>query len=245
MFAGKTLFALVLSLAMVARVHAMEYPWVLLEAQNDSRDPEVREADEAFSRNMVSVINQSEDLFHHSVVWREAPVAKLLEMNAPFCEMHFDAVHPFAFTEEEKEVLAEYFRRGGFILFFIDAFPYDQDTFWPVKQWPVIDFLTKELPRDPDFTAARADDDSPLFKIHYQTEASEAIRHELDGNPNTPNRTVVYYKNRLCCFVMGNYNVLDDDGKWIAKPRPFSLEFSSELSGYERIVNVYVYSIVQ
>jgi hypothetical protein len=242
---AKTLTILIMALAFSARLHAFEYQWVLLNPQNDSRDPEVRDTDEAFSRNMVAVINQSEDLFHHRVIWKKARITDLLKMDAPFCEMHFDAVRPFDFTPEEKEILAEYFKRGGFILFFIDAYPYDQDEFWKVKQWPLINFLTRELPRDPDFTASRVTDDSPLFKVHYQTEAGAAIRHELDGNPNTPNRIVVYQGNRLCGFVMGDYNVLGDNGKWVAEPRPFSREFSSELSGYERVVDVYVYSIVQ
>ncbi len=186
-----------------ARLDAAEYQWVLLEAQNDSRDPEVREQDAAWSLNMVAVMNQSEDLFRHHLVWKEVSIDKLLEMNVPFCEMHFDAVKPFWLTPKEKSILAEYFRRGGFILFFIDAYPYDQDEFWKVKQWPLIDFLRKELPRESDFTASRVNDDFPLFSIHYQAEVNEEIRHELDDNPNTPNRTGVFYRTgyALWCWV--------------------------------------------
>ncbi len=123
--------------------------------------------------------------------------------------MHFDGVNPGGLSVEEKSILGEYLKRGGFILFFIDTYPYSQDEFWAVKQWSVIDFLTKELPAsDPDFTTGRATDDFPIFKVHYQTETADAIRHELNGNPNTPNRTLLFYRNRLCCFVMGEYGYL-------------------------------------
>jgi hypothetical protein len=224
------------------RVHGVEYQWVLLEPQNDSRDTDVRDRDAAWSRNMVNVMNENEDLFHHHLAWKETPITKLLQLDVPFCEMHFDAVKPFWLTAEEKKIIAEYLKRGGFILFFIDAYPYPQDEFWKVKQWPLIDFLARELPAsDPDFSASRATDDDPLFKIHYQTETADAIRHELTGNPNT----VDSYRKRLCCFVMGWYNVLNDDDEWEAEPRPFSREFSSELKSYQLIVNIYTYSIVQ
>jgi hypothetical protein len=243
---GGFLAALLLTFSFIASLTVARavYPWVLINPEKDSRDADTRQSDEVFSRNLVFVINENEALFRHQMTWQEAPITKLLEMNGPFCEMHFDAVRPLDLTAEEKTVLIEYFKRGGFILFFIDAFPYDQDEFWAVKSWPLVDFLVKELPRDSDFSIARLRDDHPMFKIHYQSHVDEEIRHELRDNPYTPNRLGIYYKNRLCGFIMGNYNVVEN-GKWIAEPRPFSLQFSSELSGYERIVNVFVYSIVQ
>jgi len=228
-----------------ARVFGVDYSWVLLDAQNDSRDPEVRDHDRTYSLTMAGVINESEDLFHHHLVWREAPIKNLLQMDVPFCEMHFDAVKPFSLTPDEKEILAEYLKRGGFILFFIDTYPYNQDEFWKVKQWPLIDFLKKELPAsDPDFSVSRATDDFPIFKIHYQTTTADAIWHELNGNPNTPNRTLVFYRNRLCCFVMGEYGPLEGD-EWVAFSRPFPTDFSSDPKSYQLIVNIYAYSIVQ
>jgi hypothetical protein len=224
---------------------ATEYPWVLIYPQNDSRDPEMRRADEAYSRNMVSVVNQTERLFHHHVVWKKAAISHLLEISAPFCEMHFDAVHPFEFTPEEKTIVAEYFKRGGFILFFIDAYPYDQDEFWAVKHWPLVDFLTEELSRgDTAFSSSRIPDSDPIFQIHYPTHPPDSIVHELRDNPSTPNRTAVYYKGQMRGIVMGDYYIIEG-GKWVAEPRPFSLEFSSELSGYQRIVDVYAYSMIQ
>ena len=225
--------------------HGLQYPWVLLSPQNDSRDSEMRDQDEAVSRNMVRVMNRSEDLFDHHLIWEKAEVKDLLALNVPFCEMHFDAVRPFWLTPEEKSILTEYFKRGGFILFFIDAYPYTQEEFWPVKDWPIIDFLSKELPAaDADFTSGRATDSFPIFRIHYHTETADVIRHELTGNPHTPNRTLLFYRGRLCCFVMGQYNYLED-GAWTAAPRPFSRSFSPELKSYQLIVNIYTFSILK
>jgi hypothetical protein len=225
--------------------HGLDYPWILLSAESDSRDAEVRAQDEAQSINMVGVINQTETLFNHHLIWKKAAIKDLLKMDAPFCEMHFDGVNPGGLSAEEKSILGEYLKRGGFILFFIDTYPYSQDEFWAVKQWSVIDFLTKELPAsDPDFITGRATDDFPIFKVHYQTETADAIRHELNGNPNTPNRTLLFYRNRLCCFVMGEYGYLEDD-IWVPMPRPFPRDFSMELKSYQLIVNIYTYSIVK
>ena len=200
--------------------------------------------DEAESLNMVAVINQTEELLGHHLIWQKATIKKLLAMNAPFCEMHFDAVKPVGLSAEEKSILTEYIKRGGFILLFIDTYPYPQDEFWQVKEWPIIDFLTKELPAsDPDFTTGKADDNFPIFNVHYQTQTADQIRHELTGNPNTSNRTLLYYRNRLCCFVMGMYGDLEDD-TWVPMSRPFPRDFSMELKSYQLIVNVYIYAIV-
>jgi hypothetical protein len=235
------LFAVAGLAALTAR--GADYPWVMLYPDHDSRDADVVAHDDQQSLSMVAVINEDEELLHQSLVWRKVRIKDLLAKQAPFCEMHFDAVRQVGLTEEEKGILAEYLKRGGFILFFIDAYPYPEEEFWRVKEWPIIDFLTKELPAsDPDFTIGKATDDFPLFKVHYQTETADAIRHELTGNPNTPNRTLVYYRGRLCCFVMGSYSYLDD-GVWQAADRPYSSDFSMVLKSYQLIVNVYIYAI--
>ncbi len=226
-------------------VHGLDYPWVLLSPANDSREADVRDQDEAQSSNMVAVINRNETLFGHHLVWSKAEIKDLPKLAAPFCEMHFDAVKPFWLTPEEKSILTDYLKRGGFILFFIDAYPYPQDEFWSVKEWPIIDFIAKELPAsDSAFTTGRATDDFPIFKVHYQTETADSIRHELTGNPNTPNRTLLFYRKRLCCFVMGNYSYLED-GEWVPMPRPFPQQFSMVLKSYQLVVNIYTYSILQ
>jgi hypothetical protein len=222
---------------------AAEYQWVMLTPESDSRNADMVEHDDLQSRNTVGVINQNEPLLHQSLVWRRVRIKDLLAAQVPFCEMHFDAVRAVSLTMEDRRILTEYLKRGGFILFFIDAYPYPEEEFWKIKQWPVIDFLTRELPTsDPDFTIGKASDDFPLFKVHYQTQTADAIRHELDGNPNTPNRTLVYDKGRLCCFVMGSYSYLAD-GVWQAVDKPYPTDFSMELKSYQLIVNVYIYAI--
>ena len=80
--------------------------------------------------------------------------------------------------------------------------------------------------------------------MHYHTQTADAIRHELTGNPNTPNRTLLYYQKRLCAFVMGRYGYLEDDA-WVPTPRPFAEDFSMDPKSYQLIVNVYIYSIVR
>jgi hypothetical protein len=224
---------------------ALDFPWAVMIPQNDSRDPDVRAHDEEETAQMLSVINQSEKVFHHHLVMLKVPIYKLLSVETPFCDLHFDAVKSFGFTPEEKAILTEYLKRGGFILPFVDCYPYSQNEFWSVSDWPVIDFLTRELPaRDPDFTVGRVTEDFPLFKIYYQPEVPYSIRHELTGNPNTPNRIIVFYKRRLCCFVMGRYNILEDDA-WVPEPRPFDSTFSMDPRGYHLIVNVYTYALMQ
>jgi len=225
--------------------HGLEYPWILLSPERDSRDPEVRDQDEAQSLNMVAVMNQTETLFDHHLIWKKVAIKNLLALNAPFCEMHFDAVNPVGLSADEQSILGEYLKRGGFILFFIDTYPYPHDEFWAVKEWPIIDLLTKELPAsDPDFTTGKATDKFPIFKVHYQTGTADVIRHELNGNPNTPNRTLLFYRNRLCCFVMGQYGYLEG-GEWVPMSRPFPRNFSLELKSYQLIVNIYTYSVVK
>jgi hypothetical protein len=223
----------------------LEYPWGILVPENDSRDPEMRDHDVADSANMVAVINASEKPFHHHVVQEIVSIKNLLSARIPFCEMHFDGVRPLVLTPDEKAILQEYLKRGGFILFLIDTYPYTQDEFWPIKEWPLIDFLKQELPAaDPHFTAGRATDDFPIFHLHYETETADAIRHELTGNPNTPNRTLIFYEGRLCCFVMGSYGYLKG-GQWMAVRRPFPYKFSMDPKAYRMVVNIYNYSIVQ
>jgi len=218
------------------------FPWTVLVPQNDSRDAEVRAMDDFDSRSLVFSMNANEKLFGHHLVWSRVPITKLLLVATPFCELRFDAVHPLVLTDEEKRVLREYFRRGGFVLFQEDAYPYDQDEFWAVHSWPVIDFLRKELPAaDPDFKVTRIDDSHPLFNQVYHTRTAVLIQHELDGNPYTPNRTFVTYRDQACAFVYGRYNLLGDDGKWFAAPRPFARVFSLESRGYMLTVNIYAY----
>jgi hypothetical protein len=230
---------LALDLPAVAQAHT--YPWTVLIPQHDSRDAEVRGQDDFDSRSLVGSMNVSEKIFGHRLVWSQARIADLLSLATPFCELRFDAVKPLVLTGQEKSILREYFSRGGFVLFQQDCYPYDQDEFWPVKSWPVIDFLTRELPAaDPDFTVTKITDRHPLFNQAYHTRTSEFTVHELQGNPATPNRTLVAYRGHPCAFVYGRYYVIED-GKWIAEPRPFPRVFSLDPRGYQLTVNIYTY----
>jgi hypothetical protein len=236
------LFAALLAAVLPAAAQATTYPWMVLVPQNDPRDPEVRSYDYFDSRALVANMNDTEKVFQHRLVWSRLPISQLLSASTMFCELRFDAVKPLVLTDEEKRILREYFVRGGFVLFQEDAYPYDEEEFWPVKSWPVIDFLTKELPAlDPGFTSTKITDAHPLFNQVYHTRTADAMHHELEGNPNTPNRTLVSYHGRPCAFVYGRYYGLED-GKWIAMPRPFRRVFSLDPRGYELTVNIYAYA---
>ena len=113
------------------------YPWVYLVPENDSRDAEVADFDEYLSRCMVDDMNNTEQVFQHHLAWAKLPISRLLSAQTPFCELNFDAVKPLILTPKEKSIVREYLSRGGFILLSEDAYPYSQDEFWAVKEWPI------------------------------------------------------------------------------------------------------------
>lgn len=204
----------------------------------------MRSYDDFESRSLLAGMNEYEKVFHGRLVWRKTAIKNLLSVRTPFCELRFDAVKSLIFTAREKAVLREYFAQGGFILFQKDAYPYSQDEFWAVKEWPVIDFLTRELPAaSSDFKAGKIDDSHPLFSQYYKTRTAEAVVHELQGNPFTPNRTLLSYRGHPCAFVYGSYYFIED-GKWVAMPRPFAHVFSPDPRSYKLAVNIYVYAMM-
>jgi len=218
------------------------FVWTVLQPEHDSRDADVRSFDEFDSKSFVEGMNQAEPIFRRQLTWNKAALKDLLAVTTPFGELRFDAVKPLILTTREKTVLREFFARGGFVFFEEDAYPYAEDEFWKVKSWPVIDFLTKELPaRDPNFKVEKVTDAHPLFHQYYSTQSAEWITHELKDNPYTPNRTLVTYRGHPCAFVMGRYYVIED-GKWIAEPRPYAHVYNHELRGYQLTVNLYVYA---
>jgi hypothetical protein len=223
---------------------ATSYSWTVLIPENDSRAADVRDYDEFDSKSLVMNMNESEKIFRHRLVWNKAALKDLLALAPPFCELRFDAVNPLILTDREKAILKEFFARGGFVLFQEDAYPYSQDEFWSVKSWPVIDFLTRELPAaDSDFKVEKVTDAHPLFHQYYNTQTGELTRHELEDNPYTPNRTLLSYRGHACAFVYGRYNYIED-GKWVAMPRPFRHFFSWDPKGYELTVNIYFYAVM-
>jgi hypothetical protein len=217
------------------------FSWTVLIPENDSRAADVQDYDEFDSKSMVLGMNESEKVFRHHLVWNKVPIKKLLSVLTPFCELRFDAVKPLILTDQEKIILREFFARGGFILFQEDAYPYSQDEFWSIKSWPVIDFLTKELPaNNPDFQVEKVTDSHILFHQYYNTRTADWTRHELQDNPYSPNRTLISYRGHPCAFVYGRYNIVEN-GEWVAMPRPFEHIFSLDSKGYKLTVNIYVY----
>jgi len=231
-----------LRLPIEAQTATRAFSWTVLIPEHDSRAADVRDYDEFDSKSLVSGMNETEKVFRHQLVWNKLPIKNLLASSAPFCELRFDAVNPLVLTDQEKAILREYFVRGGFILFQEDAYPYSQDEFWSIKSWPVIDFLTKELPASsPDFHFEKVTDSNVLFHQYYDTQTAEQTKHELQDNPYTPNRTLLSYRGHPCAFVYGRYNWIED-GKWVAMPRPFAYVFNMEERGYQLTVNIYVYA---
>jgi len=230
-------------LPLAAQEPVNTFPWTVLVPQNDSRDAEVQDQDDFDSQSLVESMNDNSDVFHHQLVMSKVSIKNLLSADTPFCELRFDAVRPLILTDDEKTILREYFLHGGFVVLRQDAYPYAQDEFWKVKSWPVIDFLTKELPAlDSKFTVERITDAHPLFNQYYETQTADMVAHELQDNPYTPNRILLSYDGHPCAFVYGRYSIIVD-GKWVAEPRPFERIFSLEDKGYMLTVNVYVYAM--
>jgi hypothetical protein len=75
------LTVLLLGLAALS-ARAVEYPWIYLVADRDSRDAEVRTQDEQRSLFQVAVINQQETLFEHHLVWQQSRITDLLSRHA-------------------------------------------------------------------------------------------------------------------------------------------------------------------
>ncbi len=245
---SRSLFSILLSgwlFLSGASALGQNFSWTVLTPENDSRDADVRAFDEFDSKSLVVGMNETEKVFHHQLRWSKVAIKDLLGVSTPFCELRFDAVKPLILTDREKAILREYFARGGFILFQEDAYPYSQDEFWSVKEWPVIDFLRKELPASsPDFKVEKVTDAHPLFRQYFETQTAAMIKHELSDNPFTPNRTLLTYNGRPCAFVYGRYNWIED-GKWTAMERPFPFVFSLEEKAYKLTVNIYVYATMR
>ena len=218
------------------------YSWTVLQPQNDPRTADVRSFDEFFSQSLVATMNRSEPLFQHRLTWNQVRIKDLLGFPTPFTELRFDALHPPALTLKEKAILREYLARGGFIMLIEDCYPYSQDKLWSVKSWPVVDFLTRELPAsDPDFTVQRLKNEHMMFHQYYQTKINDLIQHELENNPSAPSQTLLSYRGHPCAYVVGQYFALVN-GKWMAEPKPYPHVFKMRQKDYELSVNVYVYA---
>ena len=215
--------------------------WTFLTPENDTRAADVRNFDMLFSKRVLARMNSTEEVFHHHLSWQTVPILHPLDASAPFCELDFDPVNPLILTPQEKTILQEYLTRGGFIFLCEDAYPYSRDEFWSVKKWPIIDFLTKELPvSDRDFTFERITQQHGFLHEYYTPKIDEILAFELielKGNPTLPDLTLVSYRGHPCAFVLGNY-AFDENG-WVTRPFPSNIMLAHEVLAF--YVNIYVY----
>jgi hypothetical protein len=221
---------------------ASDMPWVMLAPAHDTRAADMQAWDDADSRNLVNVINASQEYAHCHFQWSKTSILKLLDRNIPFAELRFDPVKPMEFTPDEKSTLQEWLKRGGFLLVFEDAYPYEQEEFRKAHDLPVFDFFTRELPAaNTAFTIEKATDAHPIFSAHYTTETVPSIRREMRENPFYRGRTMVLYRGRVVAFFMGRYNY-EENNRWVPMSRPFSETFSYDIRSYYLILNIYIYA---
>ena len=226
----------------LSRAQTNPYVWTVLQPENDPRDDDVRGFDEFFSQYLTATMNRSEPLFQHRLTWNHVRIKDLLGFPTPFVELRFDALHPLILTTKEKAILREYLVRGGFILLIEDCYPYPQAKLRSVKSWPVVDFITKELPAsNSDFTVQRPDNTHLIFHQYYQTKINEQVQEELDTNPYAPSQTLLSYRGHPCAYVVGQYPP-KVKGQWMAEPKPYPHVFNLNAKDYELTVNVYVYA---
>jgi len=223
------------------RAQTPTYSWTLVLPKNETRAKDVVARDDFEAREMVQGMNTVEAVFHHRLTLQRTSISGLLSKPAPFCELDFDAVHPFVPTSEEKKVLHEYFARGGFMLMSEDVYPYTRAETLAVKSWPIVDFVTKELPAvDPNFTVERVTEKHPIFHQFYTAKTPKALSNELALNPRLPDFTLVSYKGHPCVFFTAN--CVCNETEWVPLPRPFPENTSIMEESYALVVNLYVYA---
>ena len=232
---------LMLGLSFPGRAQVPSYSWAILIPENDSRPKEVRDFDEVVTKQLVHDMNNTETVFRHHLTWRQVPVSRLLSASVPFCEFDFDPVHPLVLTDREKAVLKEYFERGGVILLREGVYSYSPDELSGIKRWPIIDFLTGELPASsPDFRVEKIDEKHPLFHQYYSTRLPLPEARALQDFPHLPDLTLVSYKGHPCAFVYASY--FCDGEKWLTISPPFPTDFSIVPEDYALWVNLYIYA---
>jgi len=234
------LVLLVLFWTVTARAGTPSYTWTTVVPENDKRAADMREFDESITSRAVTAMNRTEPVFHQQLTWQRVPLSHLLSVSAPFCELDFDAVKPMVLTAREKTVLREFFIRGGFLILSEDAYLYTREEIKSVKNWPAIDFVTKDLPAsDPNFTVEKITEKHPIYHQYYSTKIPQAERNELKANPKLPDFTLVSYRGHPCAFVYANY--FCDDEKWVPLVWPFPTDTELVPEDYALNVNLYIY----
>lgn len=208
--------------------------------KNDTRAPEVSNYDEIVSQILVANMRHNEVVFRKRLIWEKLTISELLDHSPPFCEFDFDAVNPQILTDGEKAIIKEYFCRGGFISIAQDVYPHSREEYWPIKSWPVIDFVTKELhAEDADFSYKKIDESHQVFRQLHPTTFNSAARNELLENPNSPDFTLVSYKGHPCALIYGNYVCGKDH--WIQVFPSMHTIFMAVPEDYALNVNLYIY----
>ena len=225
-------------------LRAGDLPWVMVTPRNDTRDAEMQAWDELDSIGTVALMNREEAMAEGNFVWGKSSIEDVLRTRTPFAELRIDPVHPMEFTPREKEVLVEWFKRGGFLLLLEDTYPYEQEEFRKLATLPAFDFLIRELPfTDPDFTFAKAEDDHPIFNVIYTTKTADWVAVERRENPHYRGRQYLEYKGRMVAFFMGRYNLMEE-GRWIPMARPFPRASGHDVRGYYLMLNLYAHAMI-
>jgi len=215
-------------------------PWLILRPARDARSPEMVRFDERMDEHLVARLNEAPALRGRLQASPRA-VTSILKPGAPFASLHFDPTRPMALSEEEKKSLEEYMIRGGFLLLVEDNYPYFERQYRAKIEGTVFDFFARELPRrNPAFSTSRAGPDHPLFTQHYRIEIPPFIQREMDENSGYRGETLFLHEGRLAGYTLSLYAFHDGDEHVPLKPpyRPYDLI----LTGYELLVNIYVYS---
>jgi len=235
--------ALLLGIAWPSPVWAQmpSYSWTILTPEHDTREKDVVDRDFLEIKNGVDGMNMIDSIFHHRLVYRESSILNLLTQPAPFCELDFDIMKPFVPTTEEKKILREYLIRGGFLLLCEDGYPYTREEILTVKGWPIIDFVTKELPAsDPNFRVERINADHPLLRQYYKMDIPQAELNEIKINPRLPDYLLVSYKNHPCVFMVANCAI--DSVEWVTLTKPYLVDEPVMQWDLELPVNLYIYA---
>jgi len=224
-------------------VRAGDLPWTMLIPAHDSRDAEMRRFDETDLRYQIQVLNRSGKFEGNRFVFSKIPITGLLGAMTPFADLPFDSVRPMEFTPEEKTILKEWLKRGGFLVAFEDTYPYEQEDFRRKRVLPAFDFFIKDLPaEDPDFTVDRAGPTHAVFREPFPTKPAPPFEVEIRENPNYRGFTYLVYKGRMVVFFMGRYSYMEN-GRWVRVSRPFPDAHDLVLESYSLILNVYFYAL--
>jgi hypothetical protein len=229
----------------VITARSEDLPWVSITPEHDGRDAEMAAFDVRDIEEMIGVLNNSEPFKLDQFTFACVPISKLLRALTPFAELHFDPINPVPFTPEEKTILKEWLKRGGFIAAFEDTYPYAQEDFRKKRDIPVVNFFTKDLPaEDPDFTVSKAPVDSPFFRQGpFPTDPAPSLQVEMEDNPNFYGYTTVSYRGRVVIFFLGRYSAMDDR-RWIPYDRPFPEAHALTLQSYYLTLNIYYYALM-